>query len=104
VSPHADRHSRGPGSGPGSPVDDAVRRAHAPNQIEDGLGEDDDGWRLLTDRLGERVQLVSDDSFVTDPDRIRRAAEAGIATAALIKPDQIESTNSDLPYGLPVCH
>jgi enolase len=98
VSPHADRHSRGPRSGPGAPVDDAVRRAHAPNQIEDGLGEDDeDGWRLLTDRLGERVKLVGDDSFVTDPDRIRRAAEAGIATAALIKPNQIESTNSDLP-------
>lgn len=58
--------------------------------IEDGLGEDDeDGWRLLTDRLGERLQLVGDDSFVTDPDRIRRAAEAGIANAALIKPNQI---------------
>ncbi|MGH3602532.1 MAG: phosphopyruvate hydratase, partial [Pseudonocardiaceae bacterium] len=58
--------------------------------IEDGLGEDDDdGWRLLTDRLGERVQLVGDDSFVTDPDRIRQAAEAGIANAALIKPNQI---------------
>lgn len=58
--------------------------------IEDGLGEDDDdGWRLLTDRLGERVQLVGDDSFVTHPDRIRRAADAGIANAALIKPNQI---------------
>ncbi|MGB8961471.1 MAG: phosphopyruvate hydratase [Pseudonocardiaceae bacterium] len=58
--------------------------------IEDGLGEDDDdGWRLLTDRLGEQVQLVGDDSFVTDPDRIRQAAEAGIANAALIKPNQI---------------
>jgi enolase len=58
--------------------------------IEDGLGEDDDdGWRLLTDRLGERVQLVGDDSFVTDSDRIRQAAEAGIANAALIKPNQI---------------
>lgn len=58
--------------------------------IEDGLGEDDDdGWRLLTDRLGERVQLVGDDSFVTDPNRICQAAEAGIANAALIKPNQI---------------
>ncbi len=58
--------------------------------IEDGLGEDDDdGWRLLTDRLGGQVQLVGDDSFVTDPDRIRQAAKAGIANAALIKPNQI---------------
>lgn len=58
--------------------------------IEDGLGEDDDdGWRLLTERLGEQVQLVGDDSFVTDPARIRHAAGAGIANAALIKPNQI---------------
>jgi enolase len=58
--------------------------------IEDGLGEDDDdGWRLLTERLGEQVQLVGDDSFVTDPARIRQAAGAGIANAALIKPNQI---------------
>jgi enolase len=58
--------------------------------IEDGLGEDDEqGWRLLTDRLGEQVQIVGDDIFVTDPDRIRWAAEAGIGNAALIKPNQI---------------
>lgn len=58
--------------------------------IEDGLGEDDEqGWRLLTDHLGEQVQIVGDDIFVTNPDRIRWAAEAGIGTAALIKPNQI---------------
>jgi enolase len=58
--------------------------------IEDGLGEDDDdGWRLLTERLGAQVQLVGDDSFVTDPARIRHAAGVGIANAALIKPNQI---------------
>jgi enolase len=58
--------------------------------IEDGLGEDDeDGWRLLTERLGDRVQLVGDDVFVTDPQRIRAAAHAGIGNAALIKPNQI---------------
>ena len=58
--------------------------------IEDGLGEDDEqGWRLLTERLGDRVQLVGDDILVTDPARISWAAEAGIGNAALIKPNQI---------------
>lgn len=58
--------------------------------IEDGLGEDDEqGWRLLTERLGDRVQIVGDDIFVTDPARISWAAEAGIGNAALIKPNQI---------------
>jgi enolase len=58
--------------------------------IEDGLGEDDEqGWRLLTERLGKQVQLVGDDIFVTDPARISWAAEADIGNAALIKPNQI---------------
>jgi enolase len=58
--------------------------------IEDGLGEDDEqGWQLLTERLGEQLQIVGDDIFVTDPGRISWAAEAGIGNAALIKPNQI---------------
>jgi enolase len=58
--------------------------------IEDGMGEDDEeGWRLITERLGERVQLVGDDNFVTSPERIARGAEFGIANAVLIKPNQI---------------
>lgn len=71
--------------------------------IEDGLAEDDDtGWQLLTRRLGERVQLVGDDNFVTDPERIRRAAETGIANAALIKPNQI-GTLSECREALATC-
>lgn len=65
--------------------------------IEDGLAEDDyDGWRLLTDQLGERVQLVGDDIFVTDPTRIAEAAERGIANAALIKVNQVGTVTETL--------
>jgi enolase len=65
--------------------------------IEDGLSEhDEDGWRRLTDALGESVQLVGDDNFVTDPRRIEAAVEAGIANAALIKVNQIGSVSQTL--------
>lgn len=65
--------------------------------IEDGLGEDDDaGWRLLTERLGERVQLVGDDNFVTNPHVIARAIEDGVANAALIKVNQIGTVSQTL--------
>jgi enolase len=58
--------------------------------IEDGVGEDDnDGWQLLTKRLGSRVQLVGDDNFVTNPDVISEAISRGIANAALIKVNQV---------------
>jgi len=58
--------------------------------IEDGMGESDtDGWRALTERLGERIQLVGDDNFVTNPAVIRTAVGAGIANAALIKVNQV---------------
>ena len=58
--------------------------------IEDGLGEDDwDGWALLTRRLGERVQLLGDDLFTTDPERLERGIEAGVANAVLVKMNQI---------------
>jgi len=71
--------------------------------IEDGMDEgDDDGWRMLTDALGERVQLVGDDNFVTDPARIERAAAAGIANAALIKVNQIGTVSETLD-ALAVC-
>ena len=47
--------------------------------IEDGCAEDDwDGWKLLTERLGDKVQLVGDDLFVTNPERLRRGIERGI--------------------------
>ncbi|GAA3567575.1 phosphopyruvate hydratase [Amycolatopsis ultiminotia] len=65
--------------------------------IEDGMAEDDDpGWRELTDRLGERIQLVGDDNFVTDAGLIRRAAARGIANAALIKPNQVGTVTETL--------
>jgi enolase len=58
--------------------------------IEDGMAEDDwDGWKALTDALGSRVQLVGDDLFVTNPVRLRRGIEAGIANALLVKVNQI---------------
>ena len=58
--------------------------------LEDGLAEDDwAGWTLLTERLGDRVQLVGDDLLVTNPERIRRAIEDRAANAVLIKLNQI---------------
>ncbi|HVA38290.1 MAG TPA: phosphopyruvate hydratase [Candidatus Dormibacteraeota bacterium] len=65
--------------------------------LEDGLGEDDwDGWRLLTERLGKTVQLVGDDIFVTNPARIRRGIELGVANSVLIKVNQIGSLSETL--------
>lgn len=58
--------------------------------IEDGLGERDwDGWKKLTDRLGDKVQLVGDDLFVTNPAILQEGIEKGIANAILIKVNQI---------------
>jgi enolase len=58
--------------------------------IEDGLSEDDwDGWRLLTQELGNRVQLVGDDIFVTNPAIIQKGIASGVANAVLIKLNQI---------------
>jgi enolase len=65
--------------------------------IEDGLSEDDwDGWALLTERLGERVQLVGDDNFVTNTDRLARGIEEGIGNAILIKLNQIGTVTETL--------
>jgi enolase len=58
--------------------------------IEDGMDQEDwDGWRALTERLGERVQLVGDDVFVTNTARLRRGIEANVANSILIKVNQI---------------
>jgi enolase len=58
--------------------------------IEDGLAEDDwDGWRALTERLGERLQLVGDDLLVTNTQRLERAIHAGAANSILVKLNQI---------------
>lgn len=71
--------------------------------IEDGMGEHDTaGWRKLTEALGDRVQLVGDDNFVTNPDLIASAARDGIGNAALIKVNQI-GTVSETLEALKVC-
>jgi enolase len=58
--------------------------------IEDGMAEDDwEGWQLLTERLGDRVQLVGDDLFVTNVERLRTGIERGVANSILIKVNQI---------------
>jgi enolase len=58
--------------------------------IEDGCSEDDwDGWKMLTERLGGKVQLVGDDLFVTNTERLQRGIESGVANSILIKVNQI---------------
>lgn len=58
--------------------------------IEDGMAEDDwDGWKLMTDKLGKDIQLVGDDNFVTNTDRLRMGIEKGICNSILIKVNQI---------------
>lgn len=58
--------------------------------IEDGLAEDDwEGWKILADRLGDKVQLVGDDLFVTNVERLKKGIELGVANALIIKPNQI---------------
>jgi enolase len=65
--------------------------------IEDGFAEDDwDGWKLLTERLGSTVQLVGDDLFVTNVERLQRGIAKGIANAVLIKVNQIGSLTETL--------
>jgi enolase 1/2/3 len=65
--------------------------------IEDGLAEDDwDGWQLLTERLGSRVQLVGDDLFVTNVERLQRGIESGAANSILVKVNQIGTLSETL--------
>ncbi|ADR32714.1 enolase [Sulfuricurvum kujiense DSM 16994] len=65
--------------------------------IEDGLSEDDwDGWKLLTEKLGNKVQLVGDDLFVTNASILAEGIEKGIANAILIKPNQIGSVSETM--------
>jgi enolase len=65
--------------------------------VEDGVAEDDwDAWRELTGRLGERLQLVGDDIFVTNVERFRRGIDAGVANAILVKVNQIGTLTETL--------
>ncbi|MBO4655907.1 MAG: phosphopyruvate hydratase [Bacteroidales bacterium] len=60
--------------------------------IEDGMAEDDwDGWRMMTDKLGDKIQLVGDDLFVTNVERLAQGIEKGVANSILIKVNQIGS-------------
>lgn len=82
--------------------------------IEDGLGDEDwEGWKKLTDALGNDVQLVGDDLFVTNTERINRGLREGIANAVLIKPNQIGTLSETLAaidlarshaYGVMISH
>jgi len=65
--------------------------------IEDGLGENDwDGWKLLTERLGGTIQIVGDDIFVTNTDRLARGIAGGVANSILIKLNQIGTLTETL--------
>jgi enolase len=65
--------------------------------IEDGMAEDDwKGWKLLTDALGKKIQLVGDDLFVTNTERLGRGVREGIANSILVKVNQIGSLTETL--------
>ncbi|MGH2968882.1 MAG: phosphopyruvate hydratase [Solirubrobacteraceae bacterium] len=65
--------------------------------IEDGMDEEDwDGWRVLTDRIGDRIQLVGDDLFVTNTERLKRGIDAGVGNSILIKVNQIGTLTETL--------
>ena len=65
--------------------------------IEDGMAEDDwGGWKLLSDAIGEKVQLVGDDLFVTNPSILKQGIDQGIANSILIKPNQIGTLTETL--------
>jgi enolase len=82
--------------------------------IEDGLAEDDwETWRVLTERVGERVQLVGDDIFVTNRERLQRGIDEGVGNAILVKVNQIGTLTESLDvirlaqergYGVVVSH
>jgi enolase len=65
--------------------------------IEDGMAEEDwDGWKLLTDKVGDTVQLVGDDLFVTNVERLQRGIDAATANAILVKVNQIGTLTETL--------
>ena len=65
--------------------------------LEDGVSEDDwEGWKLLTERLGDKIQLVGDDLFVTNTDRLKKGIEMGVANSILIKVNQIGTLTETL--------
>ncbi len=74
-----------------------ISARHPVLSIEDGMDEEDwDGWKRLTERLGDRVQLVGDDLFVTSTERLRRGIEQGVANSILVKANQIGTLTETL--------
>jgi enolase len=72
--------------------------------LEDGMAEDDwDGWKSLTDVLGARIQIVGDDLLVTNPERVQKALELGVANSLLVKLNQIGSLSETLT-AVELCH
>ena len=65
--------------------------------IEDGMAEEDwDGWKLITERLGKKIQLVGDDLFVTNTERLEKGIELGVGNSILIKLNQIGTLTETL--------
>jgi len=74
-----------------------IRDAYPVVSLEDGMGEEDwGGWKALTERIGDRLQLVGDDLFVTSPERLRRGIEEGVANSILVKLNQIGTLTETL--------
>ena len=75
----------------------SLRERYPIVSIEDGMDEEDwTGWKTLTERIGDGVQLVGDDLFVTNPDRLRRGIDEGVANAILVKVNQIGTLSETL--------
>ena len=69
---------------------DNWRKKYPIISIEDGMAEDDwDGWKLMTEKMGDKIQLVGDDNFVTNSERLKKGIEMGVANSILIKLNQI---------------
>ena len=89
--PHAQRDASSPPTGPTSPSRYPIL------SLEDGMDEEDwDGWKALTDSIGDKVQLVGDDLFVTNVKRLQRGIDAGTANSILIKVNQIGTLTETL--------
>ncbi|MBO9517441.1 MAG: phosphopyruvate hydratase [Porphyrobacter sp.] len=74
-----------------------LTKAYPIRSIEDGMSEDDfEGWKALTDKIGDRVQLVGDDLFVTNPERLRMGIGQGLANSLLVKVNQIGTLTETL--------
>jgi enolase len=72
--------------------------------IEDGLAQDDwDGWKLMTEELGDKIQIVGDDLLVTNPDRVRRGIKEGSCNSLLVKVNQIGSLTETIE-SVETCH